>query len=418
MKRILCMLLTLVMMAGLLPAAHGAEVEEHMQAAMRLYNLGLVSGTGTDANGNPNFELNRAPTRSEAITVLVKLLGKEEEASKGGWEMPFTDVPGWARNFVGYAYTNGLTAGTSATTFGGDDPVTAAQYITFVLKALGYSANGDFAWDCAWELSDKLDVTDGRYNAATANFTRGDVFLISDAALAVKLKGTEQTLAQKLIAGGVFTAEVYDALNVESVVSKLTLSEGAESLEALVQVLNTEMCTKEQAGSMLGIVRMMLVLNALEKDAANQTQGVEKLQQIIKMTMGEDLEGAARLLRRTGELAGIRMEITQTMQFPQQVVDNLGAIAESYRKELPALFQQILEENREGLTPEEEKQFMAVSEGMMQMMDACLVQFGAVDAAWQTQGKVCIGETGVSYTYEESPILIMRVDGRYYWFTN
>ena len=40
----------------------------------------------------------------------------------------------WAKPFVGYAYANGLTAGTSATTFGGNDLISAAQYITFARR--------------------------------------------------------------------------------------------------------------------------------------------------------------------------------------------------------------------------------------------------------------------------------------------
>lgn len=209
MKRILSILLSVVLVLGMIPATFAAG-EEFKGAADNLYQLGLVSGTGTDANGDPIYELDRAPTRSEAITVLVKLLGKADEAGKGGWNTPFTDVPGWAQNFVGYAYANGLTAGTSATTFGGDDLVTAAQYITFVLKALGYSANGDFQWDKAWVLSDQLGITGGRYNANTTTFLRGDVFAISEAALKVKVKGSDQTLAEKLMGTGAFTRAQYD----------------------------------------------------------------------------------------------------------------------------------------------------------------------------------------------------------------
>ena len=40
----------------------------------------------------------------------------------------------WAKPFVGYAYANGLTAGTSATTFGGNDLISAVQYITFARR--------------------------------------------------------------------------------------------------------------------------------------------------------------------------------------------------------------------------------------------------------------------------------------------
>ena len=42
-----------------------------------------VNGTGTGADGAPVYELDRAPTRNEAVTMLVRLLGKEEEALDG-----------------------------------------------------------------------------------------------------------------------------------------------------------------------------------------------------------------------------------------------------------------------------------------------------------------------------------------------
>ena len=211
MKRIISLVLTLALLLFALPVGAQAAGIEYQVAAERLYRLGLISGTGTDASGRPIYELDRAPTRSEAITVLVKLLGKADEASKGGWDMPFTDVPDWARNFVGYAYQNGLTSGTSATTFGGDDPVTAAQYLTFMLKALGYSADEDFAWDKAWELSDRLGFTDGRYNAQTAAFTRGDVFLISAGALLTHVKGSDRALSAYLLEQGVYSVTQFKA---------------------------------------------------------------------------------------------------------------------------------------------------------------------------------------------------------------
>lgn len=155
----------------------------NQQAANALHNMGLFQGTGTDANGNPIFDLDRAPNRYEAVTMLVGLLGKSEAAKKGTWDMPFTDVAEWAKPYVGYAYANGLTAGTSATTYGGNATVSASEYLTFVLRSLGYQTGTDFQWDKAWVLSDKLGMTHGQYNASIKNFTRGDVALISYASL-------------------------------------------------------------------------------------------------------------------------------------------------------------------------------------------------------------------------------------------
>ena len=99
--------------------------------------------------------------------MLVRLLGKDEEAKTGIWDIPFTDVDEWAKPYVGYAYANKLTTGTSDTTFGGAQTVSPSQYLTFVLRAMGYESGTDFQWDKAWELTDTLGITHGEYGPDT-----------------------------------------------------------------------------------------------------------------------------------------------------------------------------------------------------------------------------------------------------------
>ena len=181
-----------------------------LEAADTLHALGLFSGKGSNADGSPKYDLESAPTRSEAITMLVALLGKSEEARSTVWNTPFTDVADWAKPYVGYAYANGLTYGTGATTFGGDDLITAAQYLTFILSALGYSNGTDFKWDAAWELTDSLGITHGEYTAENNKaFTRGDVAITSLNTLPAAQKGGTEPLADKLMKDGVFTEEQY-----------------------------------------------------------------------------------------------------------------------------------------------------------------------------------------------------------------
>ena len=174
-----------------------AASTEAINAANKLNSLGLFNGVGTNADGTPNYDLDRAPTRAEAVTMLVRLLGQETAAQNGNWSIPFRDVESWARPYVGYAYANGLTSGTSATTFSGNESVSATQYLTFVLRALGYSSGSDFAWDSAWTLTDKLGITRGQYGAASW-FTRGDAAIVSAAALNATLKNSSITLLQTI----------------------------------------------------------------------------------------------------------------------------------------------------------------------------------------------------------------------------
>lgn len=196
-KKLLSMLLAAALFLALIPTAFAAS-DDAITAANALYQLGLFKGTGTNADGTPNFDLDRAPTRNEAVTMLVRLLGKENEAVNGVWNIPFTDVAAWAKPYVGYAYANGLTTGTSATTFGGDAVISASQYITFVLRALGYESGTDFQWDKSWELSDSIGVTNGTYNAGTSSFTRGDVASISYNSLSIAKKNSATTIADEL----------------------------------------------------------------------------------------------------------------------------------------------------------------------------------------------------------------------------
>ena len=195
-------------------------------AAEKLHALGLFQGVGDNADGTPNFALDRVPTRHEAVTMLVRLLGKEAETRRGIPTVPFTDVAEWALPYVRYAYAAGLTTGTSETTFGGYETITASQYLTFVLRALGYISGEDFAWDKAWELSDELGLTNGEYNDSTSNFSRGDIAIISFNALRATQKNWGVALFEVLIEDGAISREVADSVGLQKTGYYLDKTEG------------------------------------------------------------------------------------------------------------------------------------------------------------------------------------------------
>ena len=63
----------------------------------------------------------------------------QEEGVKGQGNISFTDVPedAYYHNAVMWALINGVTTGTSATTFGPNDPCTRGQVVTFLWRAKG-----------------------------------------------------------------------------------------------------------------------------------------------------------------------------------------------------------------------------------------------------------------------------------------
>ncbi len=179
-RGLLCGALLLLLCCG---ASYAASLTD-IAAADTLYELGLFRGTGTDADGKPVYELDRDMTRQEALTMFVRLLGAEDEALAGSWETPFTDVDAWALPYVGYAYANGLTKGVGANAFGSGAYVTQTQYLTFVLRALGYEDGTDFQWDQAIVLAREIGLED----QIAPPFRRCDAVRVSYNALALPRK--------------------------------------------------------------------------------------------------------------------------------------------------------------------------------------------------------------------------------------
>ena len=167
--------------------------------ARDLNSLGLFQGVG-----GGNFALDRAPTRAEALVMLIRLLGAEEAALAGSYTHPFVDVRGWAAPYIAFAYEYGLTTGTTATTFTPNASATAQQYVTFVLRALGYSdaPGGDFTWSNALQFGmNQVGVWDPIL--ADGPFLRGHVAAVSYLAIAAIMADEDYMLLEVLVREGV-----------------------------------------------------------------------------------------------------------------------------------------------------------------------------------------------------------------------
>ncbi len=205
MKRLISIFLVFVICLSVAPGVFASRNTSYENTlAQNLKSLGLFRGVS-----DTDFDLDRPPTRIEALVMLIRILGKESEAMEGNFRHPFTDVPNWADSYVGYAYQNKLSNGTSGTTFGTGD-ANAAMYLTFVLRALGYSDSDekDFVWDNPYPLAEKIGILPAAVNRI--KFLRADVVLVSYASLAANIKGTNQSLADKLIKEKVFTKKQFN----------------------------------------------------------------------------------------------------------------------------------------------------------------------------------------------------------------
>ena len=205
MKKALIIILVVAIMAASLIFTVSAANYEHI--ADDLHALGLFRGTD---NG---YELDRAPNRGEGLVMLIRLLGLETDALACESESPFTDVPGWLAPYVAYAYENGLTNGTTATTYSPGSLCNAQMYVTFILRALGYSdsEDGDFTYAGALDFGKAVGIIDE--GLANGDFLRDQMVAVSYLALLAPPNGGDfDSLLEKLVADGAVAQDIANAL--------------------------------------------------------------------------------------------------------------------------------------------------------------------------------------------------------------
>lgn len=185
-----------------------SENTDYNAIADALKAMGLFQGS--DVPYGNGYELESAPTRIQGLIMFLRLMGEEQYAlSYPGSGITFADAPNWAEPYVAYAYDKGYTKGQEIddqwrVVFGTQDPLAPRDYMTFLLRAMGYVEGTDFQWLTAIEDARKLDVlTDGEVAELTEKpFLRAQVAYLSYFALWTETPGGE-TLGQKLMNAGV-----------------------------------------------------------------------------------------------------------------------------------------------------------------------------------------------------------------------
>ena len=188
-----------------------ASAPDYSAMASALKALSLFKGTDTGYGGG--FDLEVTPTRIQALIMLIRLLGEEDEALACTSPAPFKDISSgyWGRPYIAYACEKGYTNGVEDNKFAPDRSASEGMYVEFVLRALGYSDTTQTDVSTAADRALSAGVlTAGERAALRANdFLRADVVYLSWYALGVPLYGGALTLHEKLEAAGVFPAEAY-----------------------------------------------------------------------------------------------------------------------------------------------------------------------------------------------------------------
>jgi len=142
-KKLIAVIMTVALLASMMVPALAATYQTE---ADKLTNAGLMNGT-------PGTGLETLLIRDQGIAFTVRALGAEAAAAamtvgaiavQTAKLTDFAAIPGWATNYAAYAIANGITNGNRISaigkiTFSPTDPLSGKQFITMMLRALGYT---------------------------------------------------------------------------------------------------------------------------------------------------------------------------------------------------------------------------------------------------------------------------------------
>lgn len=175
-----------------------------------LFEMGLFQGSGTTYGSG--YDLENPTTRIMGVVMFLRLIGEEQAALSSTAVNPFVDTPAWCDRYVAYAFEKGYTNGvgespSGALYFAPDRQISAEEYVTLILRALGYTDSGaapDFTWDTAVSRAVSWGLLSSGEQAmlSQSQFLRAQVVYLSYFALNAPRKGGGVLLDRTVSSGG------------------------------------------------------------------------------------------------------------------------------------------------------------------------------------------------------------------------
>ena len=176
MKKTVCALLCAALAVTLACPAFAAEpAAEVNEAGVYLRERGEYQGDSTGS-----LMLDKGLTRAEMAAVITRLHGEGEvNPEHYTWACYFTDVPAWAKPYVGYCIANLLVSGYDVYHYGPNDPVTPAMACTVVLRCCGYKDGEGNVWSysTASQYAASLNLI-SQSTAQASIITRGEMAVL------------------------------------------------------------------------------------------------------------------------------------------------------------------------------------------------------------------------------------------------
>ena len=139
LKKVLAMVLTFActfsMFAGAKVFEDVKAGSDYSEAITMLSDLGVIQGKD-DGKYHPEDTI----TRAEACAMIARLMTGDPNVSQYVGAQSFVDVAkgSWKDSAIGYCYINGIVVGVGNNKFEPDRAITDAEFVTMVVRAMGY----------------------------------------------------------------------------------------------------------------------------------------------------------------------------------------------------------------------------------------------------------------------------------------
>lgn len=179
-------------------AASFADVAgtKYEAAVTKLADLGIVTGVNSSS-----YQPYQSVTRAQMAAVLVRALNMEvaATASKGPTEFRDVAATGWESGYVNVAVSRGLISGYGDGRFGPTDQVTYAQAAAMLIRLLGKDedAKNKGGWPVGYvAVADQLGLTVKTSFVSSGAANRGDIALMTSVAVFDVRRSGGKTLAE------------------------------------------------------------------------------------------------------------------------------------------------------------------------------------------------------------------------------
>ena len=177
LKKVLAMVLafacTFSMFAGAKVFEDVPAGSDYSEAVTMLSDLGIIQGKD-DGKYHPEDTI----TRAEACAMIARLMTGDPNVSQYVGAQSFTDVAkgSWKDSAIGYCYINGIVIGVGNNKFEPDRAITDAEFITMVVRAMGYETadmkqNYPFSY---MSNAQAVGLLDGTNMVASTDALRGE----------------------------------------------------------------------------------------------------------------------------------------------------------------------------------------------------------------------------------------------------